>query len=120
MADRVLVITWAQPVRGLEERSLEVFNEAMGLYGRMQQEGRIESFNVVLLAPNGELNGYIELRGSAEQLAAAREAEDFMRVTINAELVVDRLRMLDGYTDTAIAAQMALYQDAISKVPQRA
>ena len=55
MADRVLFISWRMVVRGREERALEVFNEALGLYGRMQQEGRIERFDVVLLEPNGEL-----------------------------------------------------------------
>ena len=52
MADRVLFIGWGTPVRGREERALEVFNESLGLYGRMQQEGRIESFDVTLLGAN--------------------------------------------------------------------
>jgi hypothetical protein len=120
MADRVLFISWGQPVRGLEERGLEVFNEAVGLYGRMQQDGRIESFDVTLLTPNGELNGYMALRGSADQLAAARDSEDFQRVTIDAALVVDDLRLIDGYANEGIARQMTLYQEATAKVPQRA
>lgn len=120
MADRVLFISWGQPVRGLEERGLEVFNEALGLYGRMQQDGRIESFDVTLLTPNGELNGYMALRGSADQLAAARESEDFQRVTIDAALVVDDLRLIDGFANEGIARQMTLYQEAAAKVPQRA
>jgi hypothetical protein len=97
-----------------------VFNEALGLYGRMQQDGRIESFDVTLLTPNGELNGYMALRGSADQLAAARDSEDFQRVTIDAALVVDDLRLIDGYVNEGIARQMALYQEATAKVPQRA
>jgi hypothetical protein len=120
MADRVLFISWGQPVRGLEERGLEVFNEAVGLYGRMQQDGRIESFDVTLMTPNGELNGYMALRGSADQLAAVREIEDFQRVTIDAALIVDDLRLIDGYANEGIARQMALYQEATAKVPQRA
>ncbi len=120
MADRVLFLSWGQPVRGLEERGLEVFNEAVGLYGRMQQDGRIDSFDVTLMSPNGELNGYMALRGSAEQLVAVRESEDFQRVTVEAALIVDDLRLIDGYANEGVARQMALYQDAISKVPQRA
>ncbi len=74
MADRVLFISWNTPVRGREERGLEVFNESMGLYGRMQQDGRIEKFDVVLLGASGDINGYIELHGSTEQIAAVRES----------------------------------------------
>jgi hypothetical protein len=120
MADRVLFIGWGTPVRGREERGLEVFNEAIGLYGRLQQEGRIEKFDVVLLGANTDLNGYIELYGSAEQLAAVRESEDFRRTLIDASLVVDRLREIDGFTNEAIASQMALYQEGIARVPQAA
>jgi hypothetical protein len=120
MADRVLFIGWGTPVRGREERGLEVFNDAMGLCGRMAQDGRIESFDVVLLGPNGDLNGYIELHGSAEQIAAVREDDEFQRNTIEASLVVDRLRHVVGFTNEGVARQMALYQEATSKVAQTA
>ena len=118
MADRVLFISWTTPVRGREERGLEVFNESMGLYGRMQQEGRIEKFDVVLLGPNGDLNGYIELHGSAEQLAALREDEEFERNTIEAGLIVDGFRQIEGVTGDEIARQIGLYQESVARVPQ--
>jgi hypothetical protein len=120
MADRMLFIGWSTPVRGREERGLEVFNEAIGLYGRMQQEGRIEKFDVILLGANTDLGGYIELHGSAEQLAAVRESEDYRRTLVDASLVVDDLRQIDGFANEAIASQMALYQESIARVPQAA
>lgn len=120
MADRMLFIGWGTPVRGREERGLEVFNEAIGLYGRMQQEGRIEKFDVVLLGPNGDLGGYIELFGSAQQLAAVRDSEDYRRTLADAGLVVDALRQIDGFANEAVAGQMALYQESIARVPQMA
>jgi hypothetical protein len=119
MADRVLFIGWGTPVRGSEGRGLEVFNEALGLLGRMQQEGRIEGFNVVLLDPNGDLNGYVEVQGSAEQITALRADEEFQRNTIDASLVVDDLRHLEGHTNEGVAQQMTLYTEALSQVPQR-
>jgi hypothetical protein len=118
MADQVLVISWGAPVRGREERSIEVFNDAVGLSGRMQQDGRIEKFDIVLLDPNGELGGYLELHGSGEQLAAVREDEEFQRNTADASLIVEGLRHTMGYTNEGIARQMAIYQDAIARVPQ--
>ena len=118
MADRVLFISWGTPVPGREERGLEVFNDALGICGRMQQEGRIEKFDVVLLEPNGELNGYIEMHGSAEQIAAVHEDEEFQRNTIDASLVVNNLRHIDGATNDEVARQVALYQESVSRVPQ--
>src|ERR1700730_8561145 len=114
MADRVLFIGWSTPVRGREERGLEVFNEAIGMYGRMQQEGRIEAFDVVLLGPNGELNGYMEVHGSAEQLPAVREDDEFQRNMIDASLVVDGLRQIEGFTNEEVARQMTRYQESIA------
>jgi hypothetical protein len=79
MADRVLFISWGENIAGREERGLEVFNETVGMYGRLQQEGRIESFDVVLMNPNDGIDGYLEIRGSGEQIAALRETDEFMR-----------------------------------------
>ena len=120
MADRVLFISWGANVFGREERGLEVFNEVMGLYGRMQQEGRIESFDVALLNPSTGVDGYIALHGSPDQLAAVREADDFRRTLFDAALIVQDLKMAEGYTNAGIAKEMEMYQEAISKVPQSA
>jgi hypothetical protein len=120
MADRVLFITWGANVAGREERGLEVFNDTMGLYGRMQQEGRIESFDVALLNPSSGIDGYIALHGSADQLARIREEEDFRRTLYDAAMIVQDLKIADGYTNAGIAREMELYQEAVSKVPQRA
>jgi hypothetical protein len=118
MADRVYVISWGEPVRGREERALEVFNESVGLAGRMQQDGRIESFDVVILNPNSELGGYLAMQGSSEQIAALDQDEEFIRNTIDASLIVENLRHSTGYTNEGVARQMELYQDAVSRVPQ--
>jgi hypothetical protein len=120
MADRVLCIGWGNPVRGAEARAIEVFNDALGLLGRMQQDGRIEGFDVVLLSPNSDMDGFILAKGTAEQIAALREDEEFVRNTIDAQLCVEGIRHMDGYTNEAIAQQMATYQEALAAVPQRA
>ena len=120
MADRVLFISWGQTVRGAEERALEVFNEALGILGRMQQDGRIERFDVVLLDPNGDLDGFMEIHGSAEQLTAVQQDEEFLHNTVDAQLIVDNLRHVMGYANEGVARMMGLYQEATEKVPPRA
>jgi len=120
MADRMLLITWGTPVRGLEERGLEVFNDALGFMGRMQQEGRIEGFDVALLEPNSEMGGYIAVQGTAEQIASMRADDEFRRNQVDASLVVDNLCHIEGFTNEGVSREMARYTEAISKVPQRA
>jgi hypothetical protein len=118
MADRMLFISWGQTVRGREERALEVFNESVGFYGRMQADGRVERFEVRLLAPNAALYGYMELEGTAEQLTALREDPQFKRIMADATMIVDDLCICDGYVNEGVADQMAIYTEATSKVPQ--
>jgi hypothetical protein len=121
MADRTLCLTWGQVARGREAHSLEVFNDAVGYYAALQEAGRIERFDVVLLTPNpSDLGGAMMLYGSHEQLDAVREDERFQRITIDAALVVDGLSILDGYANEGIAQPMARFQDAVAHIPQHA
>ena len=119
MADRLLFIGWDEVVRGREERAIEVFNESVGLYGRLQQEGRIERFDATFLNPNGSgLQGYFQLHGTEAQLNELKGSDDFNKAMIDASLIVDDFRILDGVTNEGIAEQMAMYTEAVSKVPQ--
>ena len=111
------VISWGPPWPAARTRT-RVFT-SHGFCGRMQQEGRIEKFDVVLFQPNGELNGYIELHGSAEQIAAVHEDEEFQRNTVDASLVVDILRHVDGATNDEVARQFAYRtRRRVARVPQ--
>jgi hypothetical protein len=120
MADRVLFTSWGTVVRGREERALEVFNEILGFYGRLQQEGRIESLDVVLLAPAIGIRGYLAVHGSGEQLDALRKDEEYLRLMIDAELMVDDLNIVEGWANQGVAHQLGLYQGQIVRVSEPA
>jgi len=120
MADRVLLFTWGENIAGREARGLEVFNETIGMYGRLKEEGRIEDFNVVLLQANAGLDGYLEVRGSAEQLDALRNSDEFINAVLDASLVVHDVKVMEGFTGNEIARVVGMYQEAIAKVPQPA
>jgi hypothetical protein len=114
------MITWRDPARGSEARAVEVFNEALAILGRRQQDGRIDSFDVALMDPNEKLGGYIAIRGSREQIAALRGDDEFRRNTIDATLCVDDIAHIEGSCNEGVAADMALYEQALDAVPQRA
>ena len=46
MAGEAIFIGWGQVVRGREKQALGVFQESMEYYGRLQQDGRIDGFDV--------------------------------------------------------------------------
>lgn len=118
MADRVLVISWGQPVRGREQHGLEVFEASVAYYAELQQAGRIEGFDVMLLEPNGLMDGCMVLHGTHAQLDAIAEDERFRRLLIDASLIVDDLRTASGYANEGVQQTMPLYAEAIGHVPQ--
>jgi hypothetical protein len=120
MADRVLFTSWGTVVRGREERALEVFNDVLGFYGRLQQEGRIESIDVALLVPAPGVRGYLTVHGSAEQLGALRDDEEYLRLMVDSELIVEDFSVIEGYANEGVARQLAIYQAQVSKIPQSA
>jgi hypothetical protein len=120
MADRALIISWGNPVRGREQRGLEVFGEAVGYYGELRAAGHIAGFEVMILEPNGLMEGCMILQGSHAQLDAVREQERFRRLLIDASLIVDDLCVAESYTAEGVEEAMGMYADAVGRVPQMA
>jgi hypothetical protein len=116
MAERVLFISWGDTVRLREERALDVFNDALGYYGRLQEAGRIERFDVVLLEPNGGLGGYMVLHGSHDQLDAVREDEEFRDILTAAGMVVEGLCAAEGVTDAGLGPEVERFQAQIARM----
>jgi hypothetical protein len=117
MPDRAVFIGFGQPVRGREERAVEVFNEFVGMCGRMQGDGRIEDMDVTLLDPHGgDLGGFFMLHGSAEQCSALQMDEEFRRACIDANLIVENFGVVPAATGAAVAGEMAMYSEALAKV----
>ena len=115
MADAGLFIGWGEVVRGREDRALDVFNETLELYGQMQADGRIESFEVALLNPHGgELQGFVMLRGSEAQIDAVARDDDFQRVMTKGSLVVDDLGIIPAAINEGLARAMAIYQEELA------
>jgi hypothetical protein len=117
VADAGLFIGWGEVVRGREDRALDIFNETVEMYGEMQADGRIESFDLALLNPHGgELQGFAMLRGSEAQIDAVGRDEDFQRVMTKASLLVDDLGIIPAAINEGLGRAMAIYQEEIAVV----
>jgi hypothetical protein len=116
MADAGLFLGWGPPVRGREAKGLEVFGEAIQFYGRLQSEGRIESFEPVLLEPHGgELGGFFLIKGSVDQMSALRVDEEFERLTTRASFIVEDIGVVGAYIGDGLARAMGIYQEQIGQ-----
>ena len=112
-----MFVGFGQPVRGREERAVDVFNEFVGMLGRMQGDGRIEGMDVTLLDPHGgDLGGFFMVHGTAEQCSALTMDEEFRRACTDASLIVDNFGVVPAATGAAVAGEMTMYTEAVQKV----
>ena len=117
MAGEAIFIGWGQVVRGREKKALEVFNESVQYWGSLQADGKIESLDVVLLAPHGgDLAGYALLKGDAAALDEVRRSDEFLRSTTRAQMIVDGIGVVPALTGEALGKQMALFQAEIDEL----
>jgi hypothetical protein len=120
MADAALFVGWGNAVRGRERQALKVFGDAAEFYGRLQQEGEIESVEPVFLEPHGgDLAGFFLIRGDREKLGSLRTREDFVRLNARAGLIVDGFGVVGAAVASGIDELMGYFQAAIDElVPQ--
>jgi hypothetical protein len=110
-----LFMGWGAPVRGREAKGLEVFNEALAYYARLQQEGVIEGVETAILEPHGgDLQGLVLIRGSEEKLAQLRVDDEFVRLSTRASLIVEGV--VGAALGDGLGQAIATYQETISEL----
>ncbi len=93
-----LFIGWGSTVRGREQKALEVFQEALQYWGRLQQEGEVQSFEAVALEPHGgDLAGFLLVKGDAEKLARLRTSDEFISLNTRGQLVVENFGVAGAF-----------------------
>ena len=98
MADRILFIGWNRIVPGREQQGMQLWQKTMEFYTKLKDDGRIESFDPVLLsAHGGDLNGFVLLKGEAEKLGDVRRDETFIDLTIEAGYCLEGFGIITGY-----------------------
>jgi hypothetical protein len=116
VAEAGLFIGWGAVISGREKEALEGFGEVQGFWARMQQEGRIESFETVLLEPHGgDLAGFILVRGTREQVDAARIDEDFRRRVVRGGMVLHGLGVVSATLGEGLEQAASLYQEVLDE-----
>jgi hypothetical protein len=113
MAGEALFLGWGPVVRGRELKAFQVFRETVEYYGQLQQEGKIDSFEPVLVAPHGgDLGGFVLLRGERGKLDEVRSSEEFERLLVRAASVVDNVGAINAVTGESLAQGLSRFQAA--------
>ncbi|HET7666176.1 MAG TPA: hypothetical protein VFK56_08915 [Mycobacterium sp.] len=116
MAEAALCTMFGDPVPGREKQALSVYNDTMQYWGRLQQEGKIERFDVTVVTPSGgDVTGFIVVRGTAEQIDSVRRTKEFQQLINRVQLVVSHLRVNDAYVDEGLVQIMGQYQEVVEQ-----
>ena len=119
MAGDALFLGWGQVVRGREQMALEVFQETIAYYNKLQEDGQIESFDTTLLAPHGgDLAGFVLMHGEQASLDAIRSSPEFLRIVTRAGAVVDNVGVVTAYTGEALGQLMGIFGEVSQGLPQ--
>lgn len=115
MAGDVLFLGWGDVKTGREKLAVDLFGEAVEYWGRLQQEGQIESFEPFFLAAHGgDLGGFFIVRGERAKLAQVRFSEEFELLLLRVTTLLNNVGVIAAYTGDSLAQQMSLYQQATS------
>lgn len=115
MGMNALMIGWGQAVRGREQKALEAFQDVVQYYGKLQQQGDIQSFEPVALEPHGgELAGFLLVKGDPEKLARIRGSEEFIALTTRAQLVVDDIGIVGAFVGDSLQSLFADFGNQVA------
>ena len=93
---------------------MDLFGRCMQFYSKLQADGRIESFDTVVLdAHGGDLNGFIMLKGSSQQIAAVRQDSAWIELMVEAGYCIEGVGGISGYIGEGTMNIMSGYMKLI-------
>ena len=119
MPGDALFLGWGQVVRGREQLALQVFNDSIAYYAKLQEDGKIERFQPFLLTPHaGDLAGFIIMYGERASIDEIRSSSDFIRLVTRASAIVDNVGVVDAFTDEELGKRMGIFGEVAQEFPQ--
>ncbi|MDR7316434.1 hypothetical protein [Brevibacillus nitrificans] len=74
------MVGWGEIIAGREQAAQATLNNAMQYCIRLQQEGKIDRCEVVVLEPHGsDLNGFVLITGDKETIASCEQMMSLSR-----------------------------------------
>ena len=114
MTSNALLFGWNRSIPGREKVSAQHFNEFVQYLGSLQQNGEIQSFDIVFLdVHGGDLNGFFLIKGDSAKLDALAATTEWITHITRAALHLDGSGVVRGVTGDAVEGRMALWTSVI-------
>jgi hypothetical protein len=112
-----MFVGWGDTIPERELKSLEVFQEALAYWTRLEQEGTIESFDTVALSPHsGKLAGFAVIKGDPDKLSSVWRSDEFSRLNARAQLVIQHFGVVDAYVGDDLTNLYGVYAQAATEL----
>lgn len=116
MTTNVLFFGWGRSMPGRESLSAQHFKDFSEYLAAQKGQGAIESFEPILLEPNGGgVTGFFLIHGATEQLNKLTSSTEWMRHITRAILHLDHPVLTRGVTGAALMERMGMWTSAIPK-----
>jgi len=98
MADGAIFIGWNRPVPGKEQQAMKLWQDSMEYFEKLRADGRIKSFEPVLLtAHGGNLNGFVLVTGDQKELDKVRREDTFVENIIKGGIYLQDYGVVQGF-----------------------
>ena len=114
-----LLISWGNPVRGREAKSLESFSRALGYFEELAKEGRIHGHREYFcLTGPAERSGFMIIDGDLDELQKIQVDDRNLRLMIEAASIVENFEvtLCAGGSDQALGESMARFTETVSNL----
>ena len=114
MEKAALFVGWGALIPGREEAAGKVLQGAVEYLGRLQGEGRIDSFEPVALGPHGgDLAGFVLVKGDRAAIAELRYSDEFVRISTQIQRVHQSVGAVDAFTGAEMGQYFAMWDDPL-------
>ncbi len=111
--DAALFIRWGATPSGKERESVRLFGQSLKYLTGLVVGGRVFSVEPFFLEPHGgDLEGFFLVRGDREELNKIRYEDDFQRMAVRAQVVVENFGVIGAITGEALNKHMAWFAEA--------
>src|SRR6056297_3647560 len=114
MANSVIFFGWERPTAGREQQAWKLWQDSMEYYEQLKADGKIESYDAVILEHNGgDLNGFVLIKGERKKLAEVRRDAMFLDNAIQAGYCLDNVSIIQGFTGDGLIDVMGRWTKVI-------
>src|SRR6266540_2262382 len=113
MTDAALFIGWGATAPGRERKAVELFGESLRFLTNLVVDRHVASVEPFFLEPHGgDLEGFFLVRGEREELDRVRSSDEFQRLAVKAQVLVQNFGVVGAITGEQLNKHMGWFAEA--------